>query len=70
MRDERDRRRMILHHNEGADALLAAFSSPLDARMDALMTGYTAQELATVQRFLAEATEQLDEYRRRFTAEG
>ena len=34
------------------------------------MTGYTAQELATVQRFLAEATEQLDEYRRRFTAEG
>jgi DNA-binding MarR family transcriptional regulator len=70
VRDERDRRRMILHHHEDADALLAAFSGPLDARMDALMTGYTAEELATVQRFLAEATAQLDEYRRRFTAEG
>jgi hypothetical protein len=61
---------MILHHLEDADALLAAFSGPLDARMDALMAGYTTQELATVQRFLAEATGQLDEYRRRFTAEG
>ena len=70
VRDEHDRRRMTLHHREKADDLLATFAGPLDALMDRLLDGYTARELATVQRFLTEATDQLEEHRRGFTTGG
>ena len=70
VRDEHDRRRMTLHHREKADDLLATFAGPLDALMDTLLAGYTARELATVQRFLTEATDQLEEHRRGFTTGG
>ena len=70
VRDEHDRRRMTLHRQDKADDLLAVFAGPLDALMDTLLTGYTAGELATVQRFLAEATDQLEEHRRGLTTGG
>jgi DNA-binding MarR family transcriptional regulator len=65
VRDERDRRRLTLHRAENAHALIAAFYEPLEAAMDAVVIGYTALELATVQRFLADAVGQVTEHRRR-----
>jgi DNA-binding MarR family transcriptional regulator len=65
VRDERDRRRLTLHRAENAPALLAAFFDPLDAAMDAILLGYTAMELATVQRFLTDAVGQVSDHRRR-----
>ena len=70
VRDENDRRRLILHHDENAHPLLAAFADPLDRMLDTLLTGFTAAELDGVQRFLADAARQLDDQRRRFTAGG
>jgi DNA-binding MarR family transcriptional regulator len=70
VRDESDRRRLILHHDENARPLLAAFSDPLDGLLGTLASGYTAAELDAVQRFLSDAVRQLDDYRRRFTAGG
>ena len=70
VRDKRDRRRLLLHHDESAEALLAAFSVPLDGLMDGVLDSYTVAELAAVQRFLTDAAAQLDDHRRRFTAEG
>jgi DNA-binding MarR family transcriptional regulator len=64
VRDERDRRRIALHHAEGADALLAAFFAPLEAAMEALTVGYTARDLAVVRRFLADAVGQVGGRRR------
>jgi DNA-binding MarR family transcriptional regulator len=69
-RHEHDRRRTTLHRDGNADALLATFNGPLDALMDTILSNYTASELATVQRFLADAVRQLDDHRRRFTAGG
>jgi DNA-binding MarR family transcriptional regulator len=70
VRDESDRRRLILHHDENAHDLLTAFCVPLDGLLGTLATRYTAGELDAVQRFLADAIRQLDDYRRRFTAGG
>jgi DNA-binding MarR family transcriptional regulator len=67
VRDERDRRRLTLHRGENAAALFAAFFDPLDAAMDALIVGYTAPELAAVQRFLTEVVGQVGDHRRRLT---
>jgi DNA-binding MarR family transcriptional regulator len=63
-RDDRDRRRLTLHREESAIALLAAFSEPLDAAMDAIVVGYECAELEVVQRFLGDAIGQVSEYRR------
>ena len=64
-RDERDRRRLTLHREDSAVALLAAFSEPLDAAMDAIVVDYECAELDVVQRFLGDAIGQVSEYRRR-----
>jgi DNA-binding MarR family transcriptional regulator len=63
-RDDRDRRRLTLHREESAITLLAAFSEPLDAAMDAIVVGYECTELEVVQRFLGDAIGQVSEYRR------
>jgi DNA-binding MarR family transcriptional regulator len=65
VRDERDRRRLTLHRAANAHALINAFFEPLDAAMDTVVLGYTAPELATVRRFLAEAVGQVSDHRRR-----
>ena len=65
VRDNRDRRRLTLHRAENAHALITAFFDPLDAAMDAIVVGYSALELATVQRFLADAVTQVSDHRRR-----
>src|SRR5689334_15863140 len=62
VRDERDRRRLTLHRADNAHALISAFFEPLEAAMDAIVLGYTALELTTVQRFLAEAVGQVSEH--------
>lgn len=64
VRDDRDRRRMTLHRADSASALLRVFSEPLDAAMDAIVVGYSAGELAVVQRFLGDAIGQVAEHRR------
>jgi DNA-binding MarR family transcriptional regulator len=65
VRDERDRRRLTLHRAENAQSLLADFFDPLDAAMEAIAAGYSALELATVHRFLADAVCQVTDYRHR-----
>ena len=67
VRDERDRRRLTLHRGENAQALFTAFFDPLDAAMDTLLVGYTALELAAVQRFLADVVGHVSDRRRRLT---
>lgn len=62
-RDGRDRRRVTLHHGQAAAALGAAFFGPLGVRMDAMLTGYSADELAAVSRFLGEMNVLMAEHR-------
>ena len=64
VRDERDRRRVTLRHGESAPELGSAYSGLLGQRMDRMLAGYTAEDLATVRRFLVELNE-LMRHRRR-----
>jgi DNA-binding MarR family transcriptional regulator len=62
-RDGRDRRRVTLHHGWAAAAVGGAFFGPLGARMDAMLAGYTPDELAAVSRFLGEMNVVMAEHR-------
>jgi DNA-binding MarR family transcriptional regulator len=66
-RDGRDRRRVTLHRGERAHTLIAAFYEPFEASMEAVMVGFTALELAVVQRFLGDIVAQLVDDRQRLT---
>lgn len=52
VRDQRDRRRVVLHAEQQALALGAEFFGPLNARMLAAMDGFTDAELEVVDDFL------------------
>ena len=69
VRDDRDRRRITLRFGEAAAAVGQAFFGPLGGRMDAMLTGYTATELAAIRRFLADTNEMMREHREAVTAE-
>lgn len=62
-RDERDRRRVTLHYGSAAEQVGSAFFGPLGARMDELLSGYDAAELAAARRFLGDATAMVRAYR-------
>lgn len=62
-RDGRDRRRVTLHHDRAAAVLSGAFFGPLGTRMDAMLAGYSAEELAAVSRFLGEMNVLMGEHR-------
>ena len=64
-RDRRDRRRVTLHRGESTHTLIAAFYEPFEASMEAVMVGFTALELAVVQRFLSDVVGQLVDDRQR-----
>jgi len=64
-RDRRDRRRVTLHRGESTHTLIAAFYEPFEASMEAVMVGFTALELAVVQRFLSDIVGQLVDDRQR-----
>jgi DNA-binding MarR family transcriptional regulator len=62
-RDGRDRRRVTLHHGDGAATLGAAFFGPLAGRTDTLLAAFTADELAAVCRFLEQTNAMMRRYR-------
>lgn len=62
-RDDRDRRKVTLHYGSAADQVASAFFGPLGARMEALLDGYSAAELAGARRFLTDATAMVRGYR-------
>lgn len=62
-RDDRDRRRVYLHHADEGRALAAAFFGPLGTLSDAVMDEFDDAELAAVRRFLARMTAILADYR-------
>jgi len=55
-RDTTDRRRVHVYYGEAARAVAGEFFGGLGRRGDAVMAGYTDDELRVVQRFLAEMT--------------
>jgi DNA-binding MarR family transcriptional regulator len=59
IRDERDRRRVTLHYGDAASAVGSAYFGPLGSRMDKLLSGYSADELNVIRRFIVDATEVL-----------
>lgn len=67
-RDDRDRRRVTLRYGDAATALGVAFFGPLGTRMDEMLAGYSADELAAVRRFLTETNETMRRHRRDVTA--
>ncbi|OJY39973.1 MULTISPECIES: MarR family transcriptional regulator [unclassified Pseudonocardia] len=68
-RDGRDRRRVTLHHGQAAAAVGGAFFGPLGTRMDAMLAGYTPDELAAVSRFLGEMNVLMTEHRAAVTGD-
>ena len=68
-RHGRDRRRVTLHRDDRAAALLAAFFHPLEGAMDAVVSHYSEAELAAVRRFLTECIGGIVEFRRRWAQE-
>ncbi len=69
-RDGRDRRRVTLHYRAAAAALGAEFFGPLGTRMDAMLAGYSEEELVAVRRFLGDVNAVMREHRRDVTASG
>ncbi|MGY1805738.1 MarR family winged helix-turn-helix transcriptional regulator [Blastococcus sp. SYSU D00669] len=57
VRDEADRRRVVLEMSPSAMAAGAEFFGGLNRDLTAAMEGYTDEELAVVRRFLGEMTE-------------
>lgn len=62
-RDDRDRRRVTLHHGVAAAQVSGAFFGPLGARMDRMLAGYTDAELEVVLRFLTDTNAMMTAYR-------
>ena len=67
-RDVRDRRRVTLRYGDAAAAVGGAFFGPLGVRMDRMLAGYSAAELAVVRRFLDQTNTLMREYRADVTA--
>jgi DNA-binding MarR family transcriptional regulator len=66
-RDDRDRRRITLRYGEGAERVGTAFFGPLGVRMDSMLDGYDAAEMAAARRFLADANAMMRAYRAEVT---
>lgn len=62
-RDTRDRRRVTLRLGAAAHQVGAAFFDPLGARIDAMLADFTAEEQATVRRFLTATNALMREHR-------
>ncbi len=67
VRDESDRRRVLLHVSEGGLALGEDFFAPLGERTDAVLRTFTDTELEVVRRYLAATSQALTEHRERLT---
>ena len=65
VRDDEDRRRVVLEMSESAMAAGGAFFGGLQRDLVAAMDGYTDEELAVVRRFLAEMTDVVTRHERR-----
>ncbi|WP_345413607.1 helix-turn-helix domain-containing protein [Pseudonocardia xishanensis] len=64
VRDTVDRRRVVLTYGEEAARIGREFFGPLGADMDALLTGFTVDELGAVERFLAGVVDMVGDRRR------
>ena len=65
VRDDEDRRRVVLEMSDSAMAAGGAFFGGLQRDLVAAMDGYTDEELAVVRRFLAEMTDVVTRHERR-----
>ncbi len=62
-RDDPDRRRVTLRYGAAAGRVGTAFFGPLGTRMDVMLEGYDAAELAAARRFLTDANALMRAYR-------
>ncbi len=69
VRDDADRRRVLLHRSEAGRDLAQAFFEPLGRRTDAVMDAFTDEDLAVVHRFLGGAAAAMAEHRASFERE-
>ncbi|SCL24026.1 MarR family winged helix-turn-helix transcriptional regulator [Micromonospora inyonensis] len=62
-RDTTDRRKILLHYAEQGAAVAMEFFRPLGARTDAVMAGFTDDELEIVHRFMVGISASLRQHR-------
>jgi DNA-binding MarR family transcriptional regulator len=62
-RDTTDRRKVLLHYAERGAAVATEFFQPLGARTDAVMAGFTDDELEVVHRFMVGMSASLRQHR-------
>jgi DNA-binding MarR family transcriptional regulator len=70
VRDNRDRRRVVLTYGDGAARIGRAFFAPLGADMDTLLEGFAEEDLAVVERFLVGVAAMVERRRRAAQEEG
>jgi len=70
VRDTVDRRRVVLTYGEEASRIGREFFGPLGSAMDTLLTDFTADELSTVERFLAGVVGMVGDRRRAAESDG
>ena len=63
VRDDVDRRRVTLHHDAAGADVGRAWFGPLAARLDAVLAGYTADELDVLERLLTEIVDAVAHHR-------
>lgn len=69
VRDDTDRRKVLLHYSPGGRALADEFFAPIGQRSEALMDQFTPEELEVVRRYLAVTGEAIAAHRQFLTAQ-
>ena len=69
VRDVTDRRRVTLHHDPAGAEVGRAFFGPLAERLDAVVAGFDAADLAVVERFLEQVVAAVAHHRTGLTEE-
>lgn len=63
VRDDADRRKVLVHYSAGGRALADEFVDPLTRRIDAVMDQFTSAELDVVRRYLTATSEAIAAHR-------
>lgn len=61
-RDNADRRIVTLHSTDGVEAMIDTFFDPLAERMGAMLSHYSPEALADIERFLTDVAITMDDY--------
>jgi len=67
VRDDTDRRKVLLHYSPGGRALAEEFFGPIGRRSDAVMDQFTPEELEVVRRYLAVTSAGMAAHRKSLT---